>query len=282
MNNTAQYRTGKGSNKLLILLMSLIAVIQVFPFVWLVFFSLKTNNEIFGDNPIGIPESFRWANYVQAWNNANIDQFFLNSVIVTVTSLVLILSLSTMTSFAIVRMKWRLSRITLGFILLGLMIPVFPVLLPLMLQFQKLGLYDSRWALILTYSAFQIPFATFIISGFFRGISKEIEEAACIDGAGIYRIFFSVMLPIVKPATATVIIFAFLDSWNEFVFANTFISSSANKTLTVGLMQLFGQYTTEWGPIGAGLVISFLPTLLLYLFFSKYVQESMAAGAVKG
>ncbi len=267
---------------ILSIILALFGFIQLYPLIWLVLFSLKDNSEIFGGNIVGLPEKFLWQNYSSALFNGNVMHYFLNSVIVTFSTIAISGLLACMASYAIARMKWKLSKAVLIFFLLGLMIPIHAALLPLFLILRDLKLLNSYWALIIPYVAFALPMAIFILTGFFQTIPKEMEESACIDGCSIYRTFYAIILPLVKPAIATVSIFTYLSAWNELMFAITFISKQQFRTLTVGIMSLVGQYTTEWGPIGAGLVVSTLPTIIIYVLMSDQVQKSLTAGAVKG
>ncbi|WP_069999219.1 carbohydrate ABC transporter permease [Cellulosilyticum sp. I15G10I2] len=260
----------------------LFAVIQIYPLIWLILFSFKDNNEIFGGNVAGLPEIWRIQNYGSAISQANVMKYFVNSVFVTTVTIVLVVLLASMTAYAIYRMKWKLSNITLMIILLGLMIPIHAALLPLFMVLKNLKLLNTFWALIIPYTAFGIPMAIFILGSFLSGIPKELEEAAAIDGCSIYRIFSSVILPLIKPAIATVSIFTYLSTWNELMFAVTFINKKEFKTLTVGIMSMVGNYVTKWGEIGAGLVIATFPTILIYILLSEQVQNSLTAGAVKG
>jgi len=259
-----------------------IAVVQFFPLYWLVSFSLKNNAEIFAGNIIGLPESFRFSNYSAAIANGEILRYFLNSVFVTFSTVVVSSVLAAMAAYAIVRMEWKLSKLTLILFLTGLMIPLHAVLLPLFVLLRDLDLLNSYLALLLPYSAFSLPVAIFIFSGFLESIPREMEEAAFIDGASIYRTFFSIILPMLKPAIATVAIFTFLSNWNELMFAVTFISDKAFKTLPVGIRAFVSQYSTDWGPIGASMVIAVLPTIIIYALLSKQVQESFRAAGIKG
>jgi raffinose/stachyose/melibiose transport system permease protein len=208
--------------------------------------------------------------------------FLFSSIFVTSVTIVLVLFLSSMTAYAVTRMKWRLSRYLVLLLMLGMMIPVHAALLPLFMTLSRLKLLNAYWALILPYVAFGIPLAVFILSGFMEGIPLEMEEAAMIDGCSVYRMFFSIIVPLVTPALATVAIFTYLSSWNELMFAITFISKPLYKTLTVGIMSMVGSYVTRWGPIGAGLMIATIPTIIIYILLSDQVQKSMTAGAVKG
>ena len=260
----------------------LFAMIQIYPLIWLILFSFKDNNEIFGGNVAGLPQIWRIENYGSAIAQANVMKYFINSVFVTTVTIALVILLSSMTAYAIYRMKWKLSNITLMIILLGLMIPIHAALLPLFMVLKNLKLLNTFWALIIPYTAFGIPMAIFILGSFLSGIPKELEEAAAIDGCNIYKIFSVIILPLVKPAIATVSIFTYLSTWNELMFAVTFINKKEFKTLTVGIMSMVGNYVTKWGEIGAGLVIATLPTILIYILLSEQVQNSLTAGAVKG
>lgn len=258
------------------------AIIQIYPFIWLVFFSFKSNSEIFGGNIAGFPEKLLWGNYKTAIFNGKVGLYFLNSVLVTSITIAVTSLISGMAAYAIERMKWKLSKASLVLLLLGLMIPIHATLLPLFMFFSKTKLLNSYWCLILPYVGFAMPMAMYILVGFLKGIPKEMEESSLLDGCTIYGTFFRIIVPMLKPAIATVAIFTFLASWNELMFALTFISKTQFRTLTVGIQQMVGQYTTKWGPVGAGLVVATLPTILIYIFMSNEVQRSLITGAVKG
>ena len=260
----------------------IIAFIQAYPLIWLTFFSLKDNSEIFGENIIGFPRHFLWENYRDALSKGSIGIYFINSVIVTGLTILISGIIGVMASYAIARMKWKLSRATLILFIMGLMVPIHASLLPLFIILKNLKLYNTYWALIIPYVAFAISMGIFIFVGFIQTIPKELEESAFIDGCSIYRSFISIILPLIKPAIATVSIFTFLSSWNELMFAIQFISKQQYKTLTVGIMSMVGQYSTKWGPIGAGLVIATIPTLIIYILMASQVQKSFTTGAIKG
>ena len=260
----------------------IIALIQVFPLFWLFTFSLKDNNEIFGGNIAGLPQHWRFENYATAFFQANVLQYFLNSVLVTVATILITVILGATTAYAVERMRWKGRKALMNGILLGMMVPIHAVLLPLFIVLSRTKMLNTYWALIVPYVAFGIPLAVYLFSSFMQSIPTEMEEAAAIDGCGIYRIFFRIILPLIRPAVATVSIFTFISSWNELMFAVTFISKQEYKTLTVGIMSMVGAYTTKWGEIGAGLMIATIPTILIYLLLSEQVQKSLVAGAVKG
>lgn len=267
---------------LLQLCLIIVAVIQLFPLVWLFLFSFKNNAEIFGGNVLGLPKVWRWENYSSLFTEGRLGLYFINSLIVTFATLALTAILSTMASYALSRMKWKWSKVTLTVFLLGLMIPIHAALLPIFLILKNIGLLNTHLALILPYTGFGMSLAIMITVSFFDGLPRELEESAFIDGSGIYRTFLYIMLPLVAPAIATVSILTYLSAWNELMFAITFVSKEEFKTLTVGIMSMAGQHSTSWGPIGAGLFVSTLPTILLYLLMSSQVERSLTAGAVKG
>lgn len=267
---------------LLQVLLIIMAIVQIYPLIWLAFFSLKDNSEIFSGDVASFPKKLLWSNYAKALSDGNVMNYFNNSVLVTAASILLVLILSSMTAYAITRMNWKLSNTTMTLILLGMMVPIHAALLPLFMVLKNLHLLNTYWSLIIPYVAFGIPMAVFILGSFFKGVPREMEESAVMDGCGVYRTFFSIILPLIRPAIATVAIFTFLSCWNELMFAVTFINDTHFQTLTVGMMSMVGTYITQWGIIGAGLMITTVPTVLIYLLLNKQVQKSMIAGAVKG
>ncbi len=267
---------------ILYLILGLFAFLQIYPLIWLVFFSLKDNQEIYNASPFSLPADPKWENYTTVWTQGNISLYFFNSVWITVASVALTVILASLVTFAITRMQWKLNKLVLGLFMVGMMIPVHSTLIPLFDFFLKVNLIDHPLAIILSYVAFNLPLTIMILLGFYYTLPREIEEAAVIDGCSVHRIFFQITLPITMPVISTTVIINMIYNWNEFVFINTFISSDKYKTLTVGIQNFIGQYMTEWGAIGATLVISILPILLAFLFFSNKIVEGIAAGSVKG
>jgi ABC-type sugar transport system, permease component len=259
-----------------------VAVFQVYPLIWLMFFSLKNNQEVFNLSPFALPSPPHWTNYSKVWNAGNIDTYFLNSVWITVAATAATILLGSLVTFAITRMKWKLSSLVLGLFMVAMMIPVHSTLIPLFSMFNKVHLIDNPLSLIFAYVAFNMPITIMILLGFYYALPKEVEEAAVIDGAGIHTVFFRIIFPMTSSVLATTGIINMIYNWNEFIFVNTFISSDKFKTLTVGVQNFIGQYTTDWGAIGATLMISILPILITFLFLSDRIVEGIAAGSVKG
>lgn len=257
-------------------------IVSLFPIYWMFTFSLKSNKEIFGENIIGLPEDWLWSNYTQALTTGNMGQYFVNSLIVTGITIILTVMFSLMASYALTRLVWKGRKKVNNIFMLGLTVPIHAAILPVFIILRNLKMTNSFQALIIPYVAFALAMAIMISTSFISNIPVELEEAACIDGCSVYGIFFRIICPLMKPALSTIAIFTFLQAWNELMFAVIFISDSKYRTLSVGIQALSGAYTTEWGPIGAGLVIATFPTLIIYCFMSKKIQESLMAGAVKG
>ena len=257
-------------------------IINLFPVYWMFTFSLKSNPEIFGDNVIGLPKEWLWSNYTTALHTGNMGLYFMNSAIVAISTIIITLCVALMATFALTRLIWKGRKTLNKFFMLGLTIPIHASIVPVYVTLSKLNMLNTYWALIIPYSAFSLAMAILVCVGFMNEIPRELDESACIDGCGVFGVFFRIIVPLMRPAVATVGIYTFLQCWNELMFANVFISKNALRTLPVGVQALSGQYTTEWGPIGAALVLATFPTLFVYIFLSKKIQESFIAGAIKG
>ena len=256
--------------------------VSLFPLYYMLMFSLKDNSEIFGSNVIGLPKHWLWSNYKKALIAGNMGLYFFNSCVVTGLTILFTILFSLMAAYALERMIWKGRKQINALFMLGLTVPIHAAILPIFIILRKFHMLNSYQSLIVPYVAFALAMAIMICSSFMISIPVELEESACIDGAGIYKIFWVIICPLMKPACASVAIFTFLPAWNELMFAIIYISDSKYRTLSVGIQSLSGAYTTDWGPIGAGLVIATFPTLIIYLFMSKKIQSSLMAGAIKG
>ena len=273
---------GKGKEIWVYVLFIFWAFLNLFPVYWMFTFSLKSNAEIFGDNVAGLPQEWLWSNYERALKVGNIGRYITNSIIVAVVTIAIVMLISLMATFALTRFIWKGRKRMNSFFMLGLTIPIHAALVPIYVTLSKLSLLNTYAALIIPYAAFSLAMGILICTGFMQELPMDLDEAACIDGSGTWGIFFRIIVPLMKPAVATVSIYTFLQCWNELMFANNFVSGAARRTLPVGIQALSGQYTTDWGPIGAALVLATFPTLIFYAFFSKKIQESFIAGAIKG
>lgn len=272
----------KAKNILLYACLIIWAFLNLFPVYWMFTFSLKSNEEIFGTNVAGLPQNWLWSNYAEAMKTGTMGKYFLNSGIIAVATIILTLLAALMATYALTRLVWKGKKRMNKFFMLGLTIPIHASIVPIYVTLSRLHMLNTYWALIIPYSAFSLAMAILVCTGFMNELPRELDEAACIDGCGVWGVFFKIIVPLMKPAVATVGIYTFLQCWNELMFANIFISDSAHRTLPVGIQALSGQFTTAWGPIGAALVVATFPTLLVYVFLSKRIQDSFIAGAVKG
>ena len=255
-------------------------VVNLFPLYWMFTFSLKTNPEIYGKNVAGLPQEWHWEFYKTAMERVDMIKLFANSIVVAVITIIITIIVALMATYALTRLPWRGRKLMNSFFMLGLTIPLHAALVPLYKSIKIVGLFDTMWALIIPYAAFSLAMAILISTGFMGEIPKDLDEAACIDGCGVWGTFIRIIVPLMTPALATIGIYTFLQCWNAFLFASTYTSSF--KTIPVGVQQFFGQHTTDWGVVGAALVIATFPTLLIYIFLSRKIQESFMAGAIKG
>ena len=258
----------------------LLAALILYPLFWILMSSFKDYNGIYGD-VWGLPDIWHVEIYMTAWNRG-ISQYFLNSLIVTICTLAGVVFTSTFSAFGICQMKGRLGNFVFLFCLCGLLLSPQVCLLPLFMLLKSLKLKNTLFAMILPYIAFRLPVSIMLIRSFFVGISKELEEAATIDGATLMQIYGHIYLPLSKPIISTVIIMTAYYAWNEFVFATIFVDSSKLRTIPVGLMVFRDGLMTEWGVVLAGMVISCLPIIVLFLLMQKSFVRGMTAGAVKG
>lgn len=262
-------------------LLSLMAAFNLVPILYMLVNSLKLESE-YAASPFSFPTSLAFENYARAWDVANMDTYFLNSIIVTFGALILTVFLGALTAFFLARFQFKLRGFMYALFLIGLLIPIHATLIPIFLIMMNIGLLDSRLSLILPYTAFHLSLTIFILEGFMRGLPKDLEESAVMDGAGIFRIFWSIILPITRPAIATVVILNFIYNWNEYLFALVLVSSPGLKTLPLGLANFAGVETASLTLQMAALTIALIPIIIFYLLLQKQLVNGMTAGAVKG
>jgi raffinose/stachyose/melibiose transport system permease protein len=253
----------------------------IYPLFWLAINSLKKTTEIFA-TPWALPSEWLWKNYYNAWVTGGTGRYLFNSVYVTGVTMVLILIIGSMAAFALIKLKWKASKVTLVYILLGMMVPIHATLIPLFILFSKLHLINSHLGLILIYTSSGLPLAILILSGFISSIPRELIEAAVIDGCSLYGVYWRVLIPVMAPALMTVAIFSFVSNWNELLVALVFVSDSKLMTLPVGLTNFQGQYTTDFAPMFAAIIMATIPTIIICSFFSKRIMSGMTAGSLKG
>jgi raffinose/stachyose/melibiose transport system permease protein len=253
------------------------AAVALLPLVVMVLDSLRPNSEVLS-HPLALPTTVDFSSYATAWTQASFATYVRNSALVTVAAVALDVAVSLPAAYVLGRYQFRGSGTLIAYFLSGLMLPVRLGILPIFYLLGSLGLVDSRLGLVLVYAASGVPFSVFIMSAFFRGLPSELEEAARIDGAGELRIFTRVMVPLVKPAIATVVVFRFVPLWNDFFFPLVLLRTTDRYTLPVGLTQFFGEFQTNWSALFAGLVIATVPLVVLFLVATKQIVAGLTAG----
>ena len=268
-------------NGLIQLVLIAYGLVVVYPLLIMIASSLKTTGEIFA-NPLQlIPESARFINYVDAWNQANFGTYFRNSIFIGLVSVFLILWFGSMAAFVLARFSFPGNRAIYLLFLAGFMIPVRLAIVPLFIMMRQLHLLDTLWSLIVVYVAGGMPFTIFLMVNFFRHVPRDLEDAAILDGAGPFQVYYQIMLPLVRPALATVGLFHFLNVWNDFFFPLIFIRSENLRTVPLGVSTFFGEYTNDWSLMFAALSISILPVIAVYLMASKQFIAGLTSGALK-
>lgn len=257
-----------------------LAALILYPLFWILMSSFKDYQGIYGD-VWGLPSIWHIENYATAWNKG-ISQYFINSGIVTLSTILGVVLFASFAAFGVCQLKGTLGNVIFLICMCGLLLSPQVCLLPLFMLLKSLKLKNTLWAMILPYIAFRLPVSIMMMRSFFVSISKELEEAATIDGATLFQIYKEIYLPLSKPILSTVIIMSAYYSWNEFVFATIFVDSSRLRTIPVGLMTFRDGLMTEWGVVLAGMVIACLPIMTLFLLMQRNFVRGMTAGAVKG
>lgn len=273
---------GKRARIAFYVLIILFVIISSYPIFWVVMSSFKDTKDLANLAPYQLPSRLYLGNYITAFAGGRLARYFLNSVIVAVFTLLGIVAVGSPAAFAISKLKFRQNELLMKFFLMGMMIPVFTCLIPMFQIYGTLGLRNTYLALILPQIGFSLPMCIFLYVGFMKFIPNELMEAAVMDGASTWKIFRSIIFPMAKNSTVTIVIYNFVNIWNEFTYANTFMTSSRMKTLPVGLNDFVGEMgKRDWGGTFAAITIAILPTMIIYFILNKQVMEGMAAGAVK-
>jgi len=257
------------------------SLIVLLPVFFLINSSLRESNE-FARTPFALARDLFWENYQRVWSEGEFGSYFINSLIITGGSLILILILALGAGFVLGRYSFKGNNIIFAFILTGMLVPAKLAILPLFIQLKWMNLLDSRLGLILVYTSAALPAAIFIMSGFFKSLPTDLDNAARIDGASEFKLLSKVLVPLVRPGMAIVAIYSAIPIWNDFFLPLVFLQSPEKKTLMQGLTVFFGQYASQWGVLFAGLCLAALPLVVLYLILSEQFIKGLTAGAVKG
>jgi ABC-type glycerol-3-phosphate transport system permease component len=256
--------------------------VALYPILWMLMMSLKDNPEVH-TNLFGLPQAWRWDHYTHVLTTTRVPRYIFNSAWISAVTVLGVLALALPAGFAFGQLKFKGSYPLFMLMLAGIMIPGQTTILPLFLQMKRFQLLDTPWAMIIPYVAAGMPFAIFLLRGFFRSLPSELADAAVVDGASTYQVFWNVMMPLTRPAISTLVIFYFMWTWNEFLWAMLVMNNEKFKTITVGIYTSYqNQYMFDWPLMTTGLVIVSAPIVIVYLIFQKQFIEGLTAGALKG
>lgn len=262
-------------------ILGIFAFTSVYPLFWMFLNSFKDTAEIMTGSSFGLPSVWKLENYTDALFNRGILKFFFNSVCITGATILLTVIVSTMLAYGLTRMQWKFAKKMNSLVLLGLLLPSQIVIVPIFIMLREMHLINNPLSLILTISAFNIAMSTLMAASFMKGIPLEMEEAAVIDGAGIFTILFRIITPLIKPAIASMCINIFINSWNEFIYSLVLLTGENNRTLPIALMNYSsGKYGTDYGGMFAAMIITSILPVLLFVFFSNEVERTLSAGAI--
>lgn len=293
--NKGAIRETSGLAKVLIYIpLILLSVLIIVPVFWVFMASIKENSEFYR-NPWALPEGFYFQNFIDAWESANMGSYMLNSVFVTVVAIFLLVIIALPASYVLARFKFKSSKFWKVLFMAGLFINVNYIVVPIFLMlndgdkwiyktFGTTFFMNNLFVLALVYAATALPFTIYLLSGYFKTLARDYEEAAYVDGAGYFRTMVQIIIPMAKPSIVTVILFNFLAFWNEYIISMTLLTKPELKTLPVGLMNLMAaqRSAVQYGKMYAGLVIVMLPTLILYMCVQKKLTQGMTVGGLKG
>lgn len=266
---------------ILYLILIVFAVIFIVPMFTLLATAIKSKKDFFsGISLFSLPTQIAWSNFTKAITKGRLMIYMKNDLIISMLKVPLGIFVEALAAFALTRLNIKHKTGVFIFFLIGMMLPMQTALVPINVIFSKLGLINTYFGLFYVYIGFGISYGILILRGFFRGIPKDIDEAAHIDGCTKWRLFWNIILPIAKPAVATLVITDFLATWNEYLLASVIINDNAKKTVPVGIMTFVGEHGTDYGYLCAGVLLSVIPVMLIYLMFQRYFVEGMA-GAVK-
>ncbi|OKP70358.1 ABC transporter permease [Paenibacillus sp. P3E] len=261
------------------ILLIVLAIIFLIPILFIIMTALKSNADLVKNPVYAFPEIVKWGNFSEAWDKMSI--YIRNSLFISVVKVPIGILIEALAAYALTRMNFKWANALFAFFLIGMMIPFQATLVPLNMMLNHFGLENTYPGIFMVYIGFGVPFGIMVLRGFLRSIPKELDESAFIDGCGELGKFFRIILPIAMPAIATLIILDFLSTWNEFLLAQIFITKNSMLPVTAGLLTFQGQHSNDYTLLSAGVLISIVPILVVYLFFQRYFVAGMA-GAVKG
>lgn len=274
-------RSDRLFNIIAMTLLAVFALIWLMPFITIVLSATRTQGDLISRGVFSIPSTIRWENFIDAWNTGGFTDYFKNSLLLILFKVPLGLLVASLAAYPLAKMRFKGSTLVFIYFLVGLAVPVQVTLQPLLVMMKNLGIANSLAALVPPYLAFGLPFQIFVMRGFFRLLPNELIEATRVDGGSDLTIFFRIMLPLSLPPLATLAILDALATWNEFLIALVLISGKASRTVPVGLLQFQGEYSSQYTLLMAGVLISIIPVLLIFIFLQRYFVAGLAGG-VKG
>jgi ABC-type glycerol-3-phosphate transport system permease component len=267
---------------MLALAVAVVLALSLFPFLWMALSSVKMLRELYTVPPHWLPSEPTLEHYRKVLFASNIPRYFLNSVVISIGSTAIALALAVFASYGFARFSFRGKGAAQAFVLVGQLLPTAAIIVPLFVTLKTLGLVNTYFGLILVYTILTLPLSVWMLTSYFRAIPVELEEAAIIDGASRLSILFRITLPLSLPGIVSIVIFAFVTTWNEFIFALVFAQDSRVKTLPIGIAEFTGEFTTDWGAVMAASLIMTLPIVALFLAMQRLFVGGLTAGAVKG
>jgi raffinose/stachyose/melibiose transport system permease protein len=280
--NKAAVKAGKTTGSIMLnVFMLVFSLLSIFPFIWMLYSSLKTEAE-FALNIISLPRTPVFSNYINAIKTGHMGEYTLNSLFNCVITIVLVALAAYIAAYFLSRYNFKYRTLVYGLFVAGMLIPVHSLMVPLFVEYRVAGLLNSRFTLLPVYLSFGMPMAVFLIESFIGSIPIELEEAALIDGSSMVRTMFTIIMPLCRPVLATVVILTFMNTWNEFPFALVLIRDNALKTIPIGLRNFQGAYTAQYTQFMAGMAVSLIPVMVVYVLFYKKIIVGMTAGTVKG
>ena len=272
----------KSTTAIVFVVVLLLAALFIVPFFLVILNSFKTSVD-FVENPFSLPEIFHTENYKTAFDTMNFLNSFKNSIIICVVATAVSVTLSSMNAYVLTRKKWKITKACYMILIAAMVVPFQVIMIPLVKMYGSgLGLTNNIWLVTFLHIGLNIPSPTFLYSGFITGVPVELDEAALIDGASPERTFFSIIFPLLKPITMTNVVFVALSIWNDYILASTLLSMKEVKTLPLMTYAFLTTKSADYAPMMAGLVLTMLPVMILYLFGQRYIIEGIVAGSVKG
>lgn len=268
-------------NIIIYTILILYTLISIYPFIWMLLYSFKDNSEIFITNPFGLPRIWRFENYKNALEKFEVITYFKNSIIVSVVTIIFVELFALLFSYVVARVKNNVTRFFKFLISSGMFIPIQAVMIPLVIMVKRFGLTNSYFSIIIPYTALGLPFASMLFYGFYLSLPIELEESAFMDGAKFPAIYFRIILPQMKSAIVVLVIYQFISCWNEFNLALILLTKDHLKTLPLGLVKFWTAYEAQWGEVGAAMIMSSLPLLIVYLFFGNQIADAMSTSGMK-